>query len=138
MLNKHKSQTSSNKWYLENKDKVKSYVDKKVAKAKRFKERVLKKFPCKACGMSNINYLEFDHIDIKDKKHRISSMCSEGRTLKAIKKEMRKCQVLCVACHKKKTKLDIKKDSSYFSKRSRKIKIEFIDFLSIGVIPILG
>lgn len=137
LLNKDKTQSTNKKWYKNNKNKAKENTIKKITKAKRFKEKILKKFPCNLCGFSDVRYLEFDHINPVYKKYRISSMCSEGRTLFEIKEEMRKCQILCVACHKEKTRKDIKKSSSYFSKRTRKQKIEHINFIDMGIIPVL-
>lgn len=53
--------------------------------------------PCKRCG-SRQN-LRVDHIDPKTKKsHKVWSW-SEKRRLE----ELAKCQVLCLACHRKKT-----------------------------------
>lgn len=136
--NKDKIQTRNNAWYSKNKDRAKKLKKAQITKAKKFKDKILNKFPCRVCGFSDIRYLEFDHINSEDKRYRISSICSEGRSLSIIKQEMRKCQVLCVACHKEKTKIDIKKSSSYFSRSSRKPKVEYIDFLSIGVVPAIG
>lgn len=53
--------------------------------------------PCKACGSSE--NLEVDHVDpIRKVSHRIWSWTAERR-----EKELRKCQVLCRPCHRKKT-----------------------------------
>ncbi len=57
--------------------------------------------PCAKCG-SDRN-LRVDHIDPREKiTHRIWSW-SRGRQ----EKELKKCQVLCLACHKLKTKIDV-------------------------------
>ena len=47
-----------------------------------------------------ISDLEFDH---KDPSTKFLCVTCNGRSLKAIKVEMIKCQVLCVPCHKTKT-----------------------------------
>lgn len=53
--------------------------------------------PCRICGSSE--ELEVDHIDPKQKvSHNIWSW-SEARRIE----ELNKCQVLCSACHQKKT-----------------------------------
>ena len=59
--------------------------------------------PCKKC--SSLDALEIDHIDPKDKvDHRVWSW-----TKKRKKKELKKCQVLCEKCHRKKTSKQMRK-----------------------------
>ncbi len=53
--------------------------------------------PCVKCGSRK--RLELDHVDPKTKEsHKIWSWSEERRN-----KELKKCQVLCYDCHKKKT-----------------------------------
>lgn len=53
--------------------------------------------PCKRCGSSE--HMEVDHIDPATKtSHRIWSWSKERREA-----ELKKCQVLCRACHEKKS-----------------------------------
>ena len=58
------------------------------------------------CGCTDCDYredpygLEFDHIE--KKSNAIGKLTIGGR--RALKKEMRKCQVVCRACHIKRTK----------------------------------
>lgn len=58
---------------------------------------------CRKCG--SINKLEFDHIDPKEKEFTISMLwnISHDRFIK----EVKKCQLLCKECHKKKTLEDL-------------------------------
>ena len=62
----------------------------------------LKSHPCVECGESDIVVLDFDHIDPSTKEANISHLIY-GATIKRLKKEMAKCQVLCVRCHRIKT-----------------------------------
>lgn len=56
---------------------------------------------CIECGSTE--YLQLDHIDRTKKiSHRIWSWTEERR-----KEEIKKCQILCKICHKKKTKKDL-------------------------------
>lgn len=61
---------------------------------------------CVNCGSTE--RLEFDHInnDREDHKHMISWML-EGEWEKLVK-ELEKCQLLCVSCHRSKTSDDIR------------------------------
>ncbi len=51
---------------------------------------------CKICGCSDINLLEFDHIDPDKKKYNICQMTGSKKLLI----EAEKCQLLCIWCHR--------------------------------------
>lgn len=56
---------------------------------------------CVHCGETDTEKLEIDHIDPKTKvSHRIWSWSEDRR-----KAELKKCQVLCHACHETKTSI---------------------------------
>lgn len=90
--------TPNGKSYMRNTQKKRKQV--------RFRDKVLSKCKCIICGNTNKAVLEFDHIDPSTKLFNISYMVKRCMTIKAIKIEMRKCQVLCSNCHIEKTKLD--------------------------------
>ena len=75
-------------WYIEKKN----YVCK------------LKEKGCECCGFydeSLLSYLEFDHIDPKDKIACISLMMIKSKyTLEQLIEECKKCRILCRACHR--------------------------------------
>jgi hypothetical protein len=57
--------------------------------------------PCVKCG--SMEYLQVDHIDPSQKvSHRIWTWSKERRAA-----ELAKCQVLCLVCHKAKTRAQI-------------------------------
>lgn len=58
--------------------------------------------PC-ACGESDPIVLDFDHRDRSDKRHNISNLRREFRSLKVINDEIAKCDVLCANCHRRRT-----------------------------------
>lgn len=60
----------------------------------------LKENPCKNCGEKDITVLEFHHI--KDKITEVSKLICLGK-LDMLKEEIKKCEVLCANCHKRKT-----------------------------------
>lgn len=100
--------TYQNDWYSRNP----KLHQKRVAKArnasrKRFQIfiwKYLESHPCVMCGESNILLLDFDHLEEKDRN--ISAM--GGLSIESIMKEIDKCQILCVSCHRKKTAKDFK------------------------------
>lgn len=62
---------------------------------------------CQDCkrnvDLDNLSAFHFDHL--KDKKYNISYMCSNKFSLWNIWQEIKKCQLLCVNCHKIKTNI---------------------------------
>lgn len=74
--------------------------DRAVAKAQSYIISHLLANPCVRCGESNILTLEFNHVNPSTKKYSIANMISQAMSLKTIKKELDKCEVLCSNCHK--------------------------------------
>lgn len=92
-------------WYQNNSTKCK---EKALARnrSNRLENRnyvieYLKSHPCINCGEADIVVLEFDHI--RDKKCGVAQLISTS-TLKLLKEEIKKCQVLCANCHALKTR----------------------------------
>lgn len=61
----------------------------------------LQEHPCLHCGNEDIRVLEFDHI--RDKEENVTFLVQEGYSWDRIKREIKKCQVLCANCHRIKT-----------------------------------
>lgn len=57
---------------------------------------------CMDCGESNPVVLDFDHVR-GEKKGNIADMVRSYYSIDSIKKEMRKCEIRCANCHRKKT-----------------------------------
>lgn len=57
--------------------------------------------PCVDCGEQDPIVLEFDHL--KDKKHTISNLTRGRSSINRILEEIRKCEVRCANCHRRKT-----------------------------------
>ncbi len=60
----------------------------------------LLKNPCTTCGEKNPVLLEFDHIDPLNKKIEVSMLVGMGVSLSSLEKEINKCRVLCMRCHR--------------------------------------
>jgi len=56
---------------------------------------------CNCCGEDNPEQLDFDHINAKDKTIHISRRITIS--IDRLIKEIEKCQLLCIPCHKAKT-----------------------------------
>jgi hypothetical protein len=63
----------------------------------------LKQHPCQVCGEKDPILLEFDHEDGETKENNISTLMSSSTNVNVLFKEIKKCQVLCSYCHKRKT-----------------------------------
>ena len=94
------------KHYKKNKDYYKSKA--KASKSKQrnwnrsFVDRIKRMFGCVDCGESNPVVLEFDHVR-GEKVGNIANMVHAPLSISAIKEEIRKCEVRCANCHRKKT-----------------------------------
>jgi hypothetical protein len=96
------------KWWKNNKatqlQRVKANRERAIQLARDYLFQYLKTHPCVVCGETDLDMLEFDHIDQKDKRNEISQLVVNGCCLDTIKQEMAKCQVLCANHHRKKTR----------------------------------
>lgn len=98
------------KWREDNKEKLREeYKSDKNGTKTRKKLRGRKKrlfyieeklqLKCCKCGENHVACLEFHHLDTKEKEKSISKMVKHS--WEKIKKEMKKCIVLCSNCHRK-------------------------------------
>tara|TARA_R100000458_G_C8061186_1_gene104040 strand:+ start:199 stop:552 length:354 start_codon:yes stop_codon:yes gene_type:complete len=78
---------------------------KRTEKKKEFVIRVKRMLGgCIRCGYNKSPHaLQFDHLDKSLKKDSISNMVHKGGSIKTLKPEIRKCQLLCANCHAIKT-----------------------------------
>lgn len=90
-------------WYPKNRAKHIAMVS--VSKTKRYaslvKEVSRLKIKCLRCEETHPACLDFHHRDPKKKFDSVASMVSRGFRIKAILKEISKCDVLCSNCHRK-------------------------------------
>lgn len=63
----------------------------------------LKDKKCLDCGRTDPRVLEFDHTDRKNKTTNISEMVKNSLSWATILKEIEKCEIRCVLCHRIKT-----------------------------------
>jgi hypothetical protein len=59
--------------------------------------------PCVDCGEGDPMLLEFDHVDLKNKRAEVSTLSSEGRGLARIEREISLRVVRCAHCHRRRT-----------------------------------
>jgi len=95
----------SRNWYKRHKEehaqRVKDNRYRVKQETREYAWDYLSTHPCIECGESDPTVLEFDHIHGKDKD--IAVLVGQGYSIKAVMKEIAKCQVLCANCHRRKT-----------------------------------
>jgi hypothetical protein len=74
---------------------------KRQAIARRFIREHLRTHPCVECGEADPTVLEFDHL--REKLKEISLLAAGGASVKALKREIAKCEVVCCNCHRRRT-----------------------------------
>jgi hypothetical protein len=83
----------------------------------------LYKDPCTFCGTKEKS-MHFDHINMFDKRDSVCSMANRGCSKEEVMTEINKCQLLCIPCHTKVTRIERKlgftKNKCKFNKILRK------------------
>jgi len=69
--------------------------------ARAFVLAYLREHPCCDCGEPDPVVLEFDHL--RDKRKLISQLVDEAASPKRLLREIAKCDVVCVNCHRRRT-----------------------------------
>lgn len=89
------------KFYSDHRKKNrKRFARKKRQKVQNFVTRVKLRYGCRLCGYKKCGAaLHFNHLSQDQKKINVSKC----RTFESVKKEMRKCEILCANCHAEKT-----------------------------------
>lgn len=93
--------------YEENKAEYIARAKRHTEKANRELEEYLIGYlmghPCVDCGESDPVVLDFDHAEGSQKEFSIGDAKKRGFSLKRVKEEVRKCDVRCANCHRRKT-----------------------------------
>lgn len=105
-----KSHYKKNKEYYTNKAKKRNVKVK--LDVQRYILGYLSKHPCVDCDEADPAVLEFDHREHKLKE--VSSLISRRYSLQRIKEEVKKCDIRCANCHRRKTA----KDFGWFKNRN--------------------
>ena len=96
---KAKHKEYSRKYYEKNKEKVLAATMLYKKKTREEWTELKATLSCEKCGQNHPATLDFHHI-VRDKSNRKVHELLRNCNLKAIKEEMKKCQVLCANCHR--------------------------------------
>lgn len=101
-----KNKAKLNKYYKDYYPKNKQDYHKSVVKRRNKRREFIiryKNLPgvkCKICGEGRWQCLEFHHRDKTQKSDHVSNMVGRKVSMKTLKNEIRKCDVLCCNCHR--------------------------------------
>ena len=94
-------------WYPKNKEKHISYVRRNKNRVAEFIDQYKRAHSCVDCGFSGREFpyvLDFDHVDSNAvKKFNVGSWSHTVLSIEAIKQEIKKCELVCANCHRKRT-----------------------------------
>lgn len=96
-----KQRASARQWYSRNKDTVKANVQDRKNQIRDWMEELKSTLSCNRCPESHPACLDFHHRDESQKEFEVSNAVLMGRSIKRIKEEIAKCEVLCANCHRK-------------------------------------
>ena len=89
------------RWYANNPESEKRHVKKRKNKIKKWFEDYKLRLCCSKCSENHPATLDFHHKFRKNKEMDVAKMVYEGYSIERIKKELKKCIVLCANCHRK-------------------------------------
>lgn len=90
------------RWYLKNKEKHKADRIKRQNRNRDFVKNFKNGKPCHDCKQLFPSYvMDFDHRDGETKLFNLSLVTTQS--LETIKKEIKKCDVVCANCHRIRT-----------------------------------
>mgnify|MGYP003126325334 FL=1 len=102
---KEAQREASARHYKKNKERIieESAKRNKLRRSwnRKFLNKVKDRFCCTDCGEDESILLDFDHVR-GEKLSNVSDMVGRSYSIKAIKNEIRKCEVRCANCHRRK------------------------------------
>lgn len=79
-----------------------SAYKKRKTRNKEWLRSYLEERNCVDCGSTDVRVLEFDHVS-GEKEGAISRLVNDGYSIKRLKSEIAKCEVVCANCHRIRT-----------------------------------
>lgn len=95
-------------WSFDAKTKVAAGEFKNLDQARKARNKTymwtyLKTNPCVDCGEADIIVLEFDHLPKYEKTWSVSDLANSTASIKHLKDEILRCDVVCANCHRRRT-----------------------------------
>jgi len=107
-LRKDTRYTNHKRWVSENRDRNRRLCREAAEKTRPQRDAVIdaaKDRPCTDCGLRFPPLaMDFDHLPGNTKRNKVSHLRRLGYSLKYIKEEISKCEVVCSCCHRTRTR----------------------------------
>ncbi len=102
-----KKQRYQRAWYKKNRERIKEklYKRRKAIRQERliFLRTYKARKGCADCNEKDPLVLDFDHKNPKKKHMNVCDMVRDGWSMINIMKEVKKCEVVCANCHRRRT-----------------------------------
>ena len=96
-----KQKAAQARYFQENKESLRIAQNKKRNQFRKYIHEIKALSPCKDCGMFYPHYImDFDHLPGFEKLYNIGSDFSKIGSLKILKEEIEKCELVCANCHR--------------------------------------
>ncbi len=89
----------SRNWYKRNKARVIANNVQRKKETREWYYQLRQGLSCADCGQTHPATLHFHHRDPAEKEFSVATAVRNGKNIKAIEKEIKKCIVLCANCH---------------------------------------
>lgn len=96
---------NSDKLKAHYKSQPERYKEKNVRRKKTNREFLiayLREHSCVDCGESDVIVLDFDHVR-GTKRKEVTVLVTDGASIRTLKEEIDKCDVVCANCHRRRT-----------------------------------
>ena len=88
-------------YYKEHQEHYKEQNKERRKRIKEWVKNLKKKLKCNRCNEDDYRCLQFHHTNGEEKDIIIADATRMGYSIERIKKEIKKCEVLCANCHAK-------------------------------------
>lgn len=96
------SNANAKKFYGENQERLRLAARRRREEGVAVANAYLREHPCVDCGESDIQVLQFDHIErVRGRGHRVFDY---ARDVTRMLEEINKCEVRCANCHLRRTR----------------------------------
>lgn len=89
----------------QNKGSIARRVEQRLLENSQYIQKIKEETPCTDCGIDRLPpfCMDFDHLEGTDKRCNVSKMMMSAYSLKTLKEEIAKCELVCSNCHRLRT-----------------------------------
>lgn len=115
------------RWREQHRGLAHQYAESRKLRGRHAIDSIKRNGACADCGITGLPEccMEFDHI--RQKKLSISNAINDGYSIDTIKKEIAECQLVCIRCHRLRTKKRL--GEQHYRQEKREKRRQYIDQL---------